>query len=146
MSSEEPRAERELVELDRDECLALMATEPIGRVASAVPGGAPVVVPVNFLLDGADPVFRTDWNDSISHLIGERISFQVDRFDYFHRTGWSVLVHGVGELVDVADADRILVEPWAPGDRPLLIRVVTSSISGRSIDLHLRPLDGRAYL
>jgi hypothetical protein len=41
-----------LEELDRDECLRLLATEPVGRVAVGWPGPAPLVLRVNHVLAG----------------------------------------------------------------------------------------------
>ena len=45
--------------LDRRECLHLLATQSVGRLAVATPEG-PLVVPVNFVLDGESIVFRSD--------------------------------------------------------------------------------------
>src|SRR6266508_4316639 len=53
-------ARAELDELDRDECFRLLASVPVGRIAVCGPGQAPLVVPVNFALDGDVIVFRTD--------------------------------------------------------------------------------------
>src|SRR5499425_1507937 len=44
--------------LSFDRCLELLATVPIGRV-SFLADGEIVVLPVNYLMDGTDPVFRT---------------------------------------------------------------------------------------
>lgn len=40
-----------LEDLSRDECFRLLADTTVGRLAVATPGAAPLVVPVNFLLD-----------------------------------------------------------------------------------------------
>ena len=47
--------------LSREECLRLLATAPVGRVAVAVTGEAPLVVPVNFLFVDGRILFRTDY-------------------------------------------------------------------------------------
>jgi uncharacterized protein len=44
--------------LSFDRCLELLATVPVGRV-SFLADGEIVVLPVNYLMDGLDPVFRT---------------------------------------------------------------------------------------
>src|SRR5262249_15027106 len=54
----DPRTQLEV--LDRDECLALLARESLGRLAVVSDDGRPYVFPVNFALDGAAVVFRTD--------------------------------------------------------------------------------------
>ena len=41
-----------------DRCLELLATVPVGRIGFLADGEI-VVLPVNYLMDGPDPVFRT---------------------------------------------------------------------------------------
>ena len=48
-----------LEELAHDECLKLLATMSIGRVAIVIDDRGPLVVPVNYALDGEIVVFRT---------------------------------------------------------------------------------------
>ena len=79
-----------LDEISREECLALIGTVPIGRVAVGVAGQAPLVMPVNFALDADLVVFRTDEGDKLQGLRRWPVTFQVDSFDPYHRTGWSV--------------------------------------------------------
>jgi hypothetical protein len=52
--------------------------------------------------------------------------------------GWSVLIQGPAHHVtgpEREDAFRACVEPWAPGIRELLVRIVPSRITGRRISL-----------
>jgi Pyridoxamine 5'-phosphate oxidase len=51
--------------LDRDECLRLLASQPVGRVAVVV-DGSPMIFPVNYALDGESIVFRSDAGSKIS--------------------------------------------------------------------------------
>jgi nitroimidazol reductase NimA-like FMN-containing flavoprotein (pyridoxamine 5'-phosphate oxidase superfamily) len=53
------RAVSALRNLAEDECLELLASRVLGRVAVVVDDAARVY-PVNYLLDGRDVVFRTD--------------------------------------------------------------------------------------
>jgi uncharacterized protein len=48
-----------LEELDRDECLRLLARCSLGRVGIVV-SGRPLMFPVNFTLDGEAVVFRSN--------------------------------------------------------------------------------------
>jgi len=144
--------DRELVELDERECSTLLALESVGRVAVGNATEAPDVVPVNFVVCDGDPVFRSHDGVLLDRIVGSHVSLQVDRFDWFHRVGWSVLVAGVGELLDPMEAERLLgsglddLDPWVPGDQPRLVRVRVRRITGRRIELHQVPLDGRGYL
>ena len=45
--------------MDRDECLALLTGEHVGRLA-VIHGGSPMIYPVNYVLDGDDIVFGSD--------------------------------------------------------------------------------------
>lgn len=142
--------ERELVELDDEECATLLALEAVGRLAVGHAGAAPEVVPVNFVVRDGDPVFRSHDGVLLDHVLGAPVSLQVDRFDWFHRTGWSVLVRGVAGLLEPEEFERLPgdddLDPWVPGDQPRLVRIRTERVTGRRIELHQIPLDGRGYL
>ncbi|MEI2653510.1 MAG: pyridoxamine 5'-phosphate oxidase family protein [Microthrixaceae bacterium] len=144
--------DRDLVELDEDECATLLVLESVGRLAVGDATAAPDVVPVNFVVRDGDPVFRSHPGVLLDRVLSSPVSLQVDRFDWFHRTGWSVLVHGVAELVDPDLAGALIEEgddtldTWAPGDQPVLVRVRVEYLSGRRIELQQIPLDGRGYL
>jgi len=134
--------------IPREECLALVASQQIGRVAVAEVNAAPLVVPVNFVLDGETPLFRTDYGSKFRlAVLGETpISFQVDGVDPGRRTGWSVLLRGEAVEVDPSELQHSAAQPWAPGRKDHWVRIVPSEISGRRIRLELRPADERGYL
>lgn len=120
------------------ECLELMATEEVGRLAVSV-GGQPLVFPVNYALDGREVVFRSNAGTKLEAGLGRSVCFEVDHFDRAARTGWSVIV--VGRLEEVTPADSVSlqerihslpVEPWA-GQRERWLRVVPRAITGRRI-------------
>ena len=122
--------------LDVDECLVLLRWEMIGRLAASIPGHAPSIVPVNFALSHGTIVFRTDDGQKYDHLLGQPVSFQVDRFDWFRRIGWSVLVQGVAHEADSAIVDDVDLESWTPGSMPHVIQIVPTSITGRRLQLN----------
>jgi nitroimidazol reductase NimA-like FMN-containing flavoprotein (pyridoxamine 5'-phosphate oxidase superfamily) len=135
-----------LEELDREECLRLAASMSVGRVAVAVDGAAPLVVPVNYVLDGEVVVFRTGPGTKLRALRDTPISFQVDLIDPTHRTGWSVLMSGVTVETTERDVEHLVIESWAPGDRHHWIRLLPTWITGRTIRLADAPWDTRGYL
>jgi hypothetical protein len=67
--------------LTREECLRLVATLPVGRIAVNGVGGPPHVVPVNYVLDGDVIVFRTDPGTKLSALRKRPVTFQTDLID-----------------------------------------------------------------
>ncbi len=123
-----------LVEMSRAECLEALATRPVGRVAYCEARG-PVVIPVNFTLDGDDVLFRiASWTSLASGLRGAA-SFQVDDIEEFNQSGWSVLLRGEVSYIDHdggADTDN-RPTPWADGRRELLVRITPWSITGRRL-------------
>lgn len=66
------------------------------------------------------------------------VAFEIDSFDADRRSGWSVMVQGVGH--DVTDSldltsehlQSVEVLSWAPGAKPRLLRIVPRTITGRS--------------
>ncbi len=126
--------------MPREECLALMAGQLIGRIAVADPGRAPIVVPVNFLLDGDTVVFRTDAGSMfcLAVLDGQPVSFEVDGVDAGSHGGWSVLLRGTASEIPEheegrPERERISLRPWAPGAKSHWVRIVPDVISGRRI-------------
>jgi hypothetical protein len=64
------------------------------------------------------------------------VAFEIDDIDMSGEMGWSVLIQGPAHHVtgpEREDAFRACVEPWAPGVRELLVRIVPSHITGRRI-------------
>jgi nitroimidazol reductase NimA-like FMN-containing flavoprotein (pyridoxamine 5'-phosphate oxidase superfamily) len=133
----------ELEPLSKAECLELLATASVGRVAVALPGGPPLVLPVNYALDGEVVVFRSDPGSKLDALREHPASFQVDRIDPFHRTGWSVLVQGFAYETSPADVE---VEPWDAGPKAHWVRIYAGGITGRRLTLLQVEPDPRGYL
>jgi nitroimidazol reductase NimA-like FMN-containing flavoprotein (pyridoxamine 5'-phosphate oxidase superfamily) len=102
----QPNTAREpgLTELDREECLRLLASAQIGRVIYTE-AAMPAAHPVNYLLDAEEIVFRTGGGDKlVAAARGSVVGFQVDDIDVARRSGWSVL--GVGEAYEILDPTR----------------------------------------
>ncbi len=117
-------------------CLRLLASVPVGRVGFFCDGEV-VVLPVNHILDGQDPVFRTARGSKLSAAEGQSlVAFEADEYDEQTQTGWSVLVTGRAEVVyDEAEVERLSqrgLHPWATAvERPFWIRIRATSVSGR---------------
>ena len=130
----------EMLELDRQECLRLLAEQRVGRLAVIAPGGAPMIRPVKYTFDPAAQAitFRTALGSKLHSLLSARqAAFEIDGIDPVSRTGWSVIASGVAEeVVDAEEIDRleqIATEPWAPGVGHHWIRVRAFTVTGRRI-------------
>lgn len=121
-----------------DECMALLASQPVGRIAY-MEAGAPVILPVNHRLEGRQIVFRTAHGSKLAAALMNRpVAFEIDGYDAEKRTGWSVLVRGrIEVLFDPAESavvDGERPEPWADSaDRDWWIRVLPDDVTGRRI-------------
>lgn len=122
--------------LEEEECLALLAAGQVGRVGVVV-DGQPLVFPVNYVFEGRSVIVRTAFGTMLSGASLALVAFEIDDFDADRRSGWSVMVQGVGN--DVTDAldltsehlQTVEVDPWAPGSRPRLLRIDARTITGR---------------
>jgi nitroimidazol reductase NimA-like FMN-containing flavoprotein (pyridoxamine 5'-phosphate oxidase superfamily) len=142
----EPDPQPDLDELTREECLRLVASHSIGRVAVAPPGRSPFVVPVNYVLDVEAIVFRSDPGTKIDVAPHHPVSFQVDFFDPFNRTGWSVLLQGTAAEADAAEVAHLRLESWAGGEKAHWVRIVPVEVTGRRIHLPEGIAEPRGYL
>jgi len=119
------------------DCFGLLGTVPVGRIGFLA-GGEVIILPVNFLVDGQDVVFRTAAGSKLSSIeVGHYVGFEADAYDPATETGWSVLVSGLAEIVDdEADAARLdarELRSWGEPADPVWVRIRPSSISGRRI-------------
>jgi nitroimidazol reductase NimA-like FMN-containing flavoprotein (pyridoxamine 5'-phosphate oxidase superfamily) len=134
-------ATRELPQLEwieRDECLRLLASQEVGRIALAN-WDTPLIFPVNYCLDGETIVFRTDPGTKLKRGYATRASFEVDAVNPVRRDGWSVVV--VGRLEEVindgsgalAHLQTLPITPWAGGDKAHWMRLTPDRITVRRI-------------
>ena len=135
MSPTEPWFAGHLRELSRAECLELLATKTVGRVAYCTPDG-PEVLPLNYVVEGDTLLFRTSPHSALGrHLRLDVAAFQVDEVDDYTESGWSVLVRGTVEPLSTDDLPPAgqRPRPWVEGSRPLHLRLTPRSITGRRL-------------
>jgi uncharacterized protein len=125
--------------LTADECRALLVTHRprLGRLAF-VAGDWPLVLPMNFALDGDAVYFRSAAGSKLDAAVRtERVVFQVDHIDEVWEEGWSLLAFGHLRVVEdpdeLARVRRLPLRPWAGGDKPHFLRLEIVSMSGRRI-------------
>jgi nitroimidazol reductase NimA-like FMN-containing flavoprotein (pyridoxamine 5'-phosphate oxidase superfamily) len=130
----------EMIELEREECLELLATRNFGRVAAVMSNGTPIIRPVNYVFDerSQSVVFLTAPGSKLHALLhAAKAAFEIDAIDEISGTGWSVIIEGVTSEVtaptDVGRLERLGLEHWAPGPRPHWVRIRAWTVSGRRI-------------
>lgn len=123
--------------LPRDECLQLLSTAALGRVAVSA-DALPCVLPVTFRVAGGQILFRTNPGTKLDAATREAVvAFEVDDFDAAAHTGWSILVRGIAseltEPGELAAARRLDLPRWAPSSGDRIVAVSIELVSGRRI-------------
>ncbi|MEO3812256.1 pyridoxamine 5'-phosphate oxidase family protein [Sphaerisporangium sp. B11E5] len=135
-----PPRRPETRELTPPECLRLISSGGVGRVAFGA-AGAPAVMPVNFMTRHGTIVFRVA-EDGLLHRVlrgappdhPAEISFEVDHVDEAGRSGWSVLVQGPARRLPPGETTPAPgVEPWVGGERDVYVEITPRSVTGRRV-------------
>ena len=126
-----------LREIGDRECMQLLGSRVVGRVAIVVHGLARVF-PVNYLVDNGDIVFRTDSGTKLDAArAGDLVTFEVDDSDPLYHTGWSVMVSGPLHAITQPDELRRMhglpLRAWGRAGEHW-VRLPIMSISGRRIN------------
>ena len=124
-----------LVDLTARECLELLETCKVGRVAWCGAAG-PTVIPVNYVLhDGAVWIRSTPYSMLARETAGGQMAFEVDGVDEVARSGWSVLVRGRAERRPPAELppDLPAVETWPEGPRPFVLSIDLRELTGKRL-------------
>jgi len=126
---------RQATALGPDECMRLLNSVGVGRIGMWSTEG-PQILPVNHAVLDGTVVFRTELYGALADgTRGSTVAFEADELDDRLTSGWSVLVVGrashVEDGTEMADLHRRTGQPWAPGARPLIVRIVPDSVTGR---------------
>jgi nitroimidazol reductase NimA-like FMN-containing flavoprotein (pyridoxamine 5'-phosphate oxidase superfamily) len=130
----------DITELDRTECLRLLASTTFGRIAVNVADWPPVIRPVNYLFDEASQsvLIRSGRGSKLHALLrSAQAAFEIDCIDPATKTGWSVIIIGVAEEItntaELRRVQRLGLEPWAPGPKGNWLRIRARTVTGRRI-------------
>ena len=134
---------RKLEDLSWDECFALLGQETVGRLVYADDLG-PAAVPVNYAMAGHDIVFRSDEGSKVQGLQDHGVAFEVDHIDNASRSGWSVLVRGSSEEVEIEHVAELLRRidgsvplPWKKGLHKIWVVITPTTVTGRRLAGHV---------
>ena len=130
-----------LEDISEAECMELLAAAPVGRLGFVTEHGEPLILPVNFIMDGGEVAFRTTVGtklDVAERLAGAIVVFEIDDYTAADRTGWSVVVKGTMEpVVDIVRAthlDRVGHEVWSDDvARNRWVTILPTQVTGRRV-------------
>jgi len=131
-----PFDRNDLEVLDRHECLRLLAGHSVGRVGLSK-GALPVILPVNFYLDGERVLVRTGFGTKLAAAMRNAVvCLEVDEIDPVYHAGWSVLVTGTARELVGEEAERAMALPLRPwsGHGDHVIAIDIELVSGRRLD------------
>lgn len=136
MSGEQP-----VIELDTAECWRLLDSAELGRLALA-PAGKVDIFPVNFAVHDGALYFRTAPGTKLFELsVNPDVAFEIDGWDA--TSAFSVVMKGTAEQLesqtDIDKADRLPLAPWLPTLKYRWVRIVPTTISGRSFARGVEP-------
>lgn len=125
--------------LEAVDCYRLLGTTCVGRVVGTA-DALPLVLPVNYCLDGRSIVFRTSADGRLAAATRNVVvAFEVDSIDTGTWTGWSVVVTGVAspleEPGDVIRAQQLGLVSWVGEERDHFVRIVPGLVTGRRLDV-----------
>ena len=126
-----------LVQLNREECMRLLASASFGRVGVSV-DALPAIVPVTIAVTGGGVVFRTIPGTKLAYATEHSVlAVEADYYDPSLRDGWSVLVRGVASKLvdtrDIARARELLPVSWMDGAAEHYVRVGCDLVTGRRL-------------
>ncbi|MDN5764851.1 MAG: pyridoxamine 5'-phosphate oxidase family protein [Humibacillus sp.] len=122
--------------LSPPQCRERLESKEVGRVGW-VSAHRPRILPVSYTCFDDFIVIRTVEGRTLSHLTRRApVVFEVDDLDETGRRGWSVIVNGFsGSIVAPNESSLVwksdLAQPWAPGQRSLLIAITIETVTGR---------------
>lgn len=119
--------------LDRDACLALLATQTIGRLVFTR-RALPDVLPAHYHLDGESVLIRLAVGSPAAVAsLDAVVAFEADHFDPESGAGWSVTV--VGQAREVTGSDRpgaiTALPSWGGGG--LVLSLPAEQVTGQRL-------------
>ena len=131
--------------LSAEECVSLLASQSVGRVA-VWSGEHPAILPVLYGMLDDDVVFRTGPGEKlIAAALGQQVVFEIDAVESVARTGWSVNVVARAERIvnphELERAEQLRLEQWGVDYRDEFVRLRTQQLSGRRIRVESGPTE-----
>ncbi|HEX6061561.1 MAG TPA: pyridoxamine 5'-phosphate oxidase family protein [Candidatus Limnocylindria bacterium] len=122
--------------LTEDECLVLLGSHEVGRIAFGIEDRVEIL-PVNYGLEGRIIVFRTNAGTKLAAVRDGAVAFEIDGWDPTSGIGWSVVAKGRAEEITMNTgraAEHLRwtpLHPAAPGERWHWVAILPTEITGR---------------
>jgi nitroimidazol reductase NimA-like FMN-containing flavoprotein (pyridoxamine 5'-phosphate oxidase superfamily) len=128
-------ADTGIATLTTEECLELLATQTVGRLAVAI-RHHPDIFPINYIIDRGGVVFRTAEGTKLAAaVLGRGVAFEVDGLDTDRQEAWSVIVKGhaveLQRMEELFAATDLPLFPWHAAPKLRFVRIEPVLITGR---------------
>ena len=131
--------QRVIEDLSEAQCFELIKQGGVGRFVFQETQG-PAAVPVNFGLAGQKVVFRVEQRSHLRDMLQGPVAFEVDYTELESGSGWSVLIRGTGEEVEIDHVPELLrqmgsclPQPWAEGVHNVWVAITPRKVTGRKL-------------
>ncbi|WP_026550533.1 pyridoxamine 5'-phosphate oxidase family protein [Arthrobacter sp. Br18] len=119
-------------------CWELLRHAPYGRLALC-DDGTPDIFPINFAIDHGTIVFRTAEGSKQRNAENASVAFEADGVDGDGIRAWSVVIKGeaatIQRTTELLSTIQLPLNAWQPGRKDRFVRIVPTSITGRSFDI-----------
>lgn len=129
-------AEDDLYELHPEECWDLLRSQELGRLAFNVIDELHIT-PINYAVDGETLLFRSAAGSKLFSVeLGGEVAFEVDELGEEEAT--SVVVRGRARRLEEDEehrAEDVPLRPWVGTDKPYVVEIVPTEVTGRRYPL-----------
>ena len=133
--------QREIEDLAEAECFRLIRQQTVGRFVFQEADG-PAAVPVNYGVAGEQVVFRVESRSHLRDMLEGPVAFEVDHAETDTGAGWSVLIRGTGQEVEMDHVPELLHQmgdaiphPWAEGVHNTWVTITPRKVTGRRLTI-----------
>ncbi len=131
--------QRVIEDLTEAQCFELIREGGVGRFVFQEDQG-PAAVPVNFGLAGERIIFRVEQRSHLRDMLQGPVAFEIDHTEPESGSGWSVLIRGSGEEVDMEQVPGLVKQmgsafphPWAEGVHNVWVAISAHKVTGRRL-------------
>ncbi len=131
--------QRVIENLSEAKCFELIRQEVVGRFVYQDADGL-AAVPVNYGVASEQIVFRTEQGSHLRDVLQGPVAFEVDHTEPETGMGWSVLIRGAGQEVDIERVPEIIrltgkafPHPWGEGVHNVWVSVTPRKVTGRRL-------------
>lgn len=128
--------------LTNEECWQRLHANSLGRLAVSV-GEVPDIFPINYALVEESIILRTTEGSKLASIaVNRRIAFEIDGLDEPTNVAWSVVLHGIAEIIEhsalEAKIESLPWFPWNVAPKNRFVQLTANDVSGRAFVAHAR--------